>query len=122
MVRLEEETARARGDRVRHDAGRDVRPGHDHAALRSSREDLAHGRADLPAKPGEVDDRHLRIGRAELVQEGPLVGHRPDEEHPLIAGQRIAGVVRRLGFRLEDEHADRTNPVHHLAIPNDVTR
>ena len=81
LIGLEEEAARAGGDRLRDDPGRDIRAGHDDAALGSPREDLVDRRADLAPEPREVDEGDLGVGRPELVQQRGLIDDGPDEEH-----------------------------------------
>ena len=104
---------------LRDDPGRDIRAGHDDAALGSPREDLVDRRADLAPEPREVDEGDLGVGRPELVQQRGLIDDGPDEEHPLLTRERLLRERRRIRVGLEDEHADRADSVDHRAIPND---
>jgi len=121
-VRLQEETARARGHRPRDSARSDIRSGHDHAALGRAGEDLAHGWTYVAPKSREVDNGDLRVCGAELVEQRCLGGHGRDEVHAVISSEGLAHVRGRIRLGLEQQHADRTDALRHLAIPNVCTR
>ena len=79
-------------------------------------------RTHIAAQSGDIDDRDMRVGAAELVEKGGVVSHCADQHHPCIAFECSFGARDELRLWLHDQDADRADRINHRAIPKDCTR